>query len=155
VLLQSFAVSRVVKWGNGVRLALFVFPLLALLDALAIALVPILIVARIGKTFENAADYSFNNTARNMLWLPTTRPMKYQAKQAVDTFFVRMGDVASAILVFVLAGTLGLGARAFALTNLLLVVGLVLVSLAILREQKNLEAMRTRGELPEPEPQAP
>ena len=96
VVLQSFAVSRIVKFG-GIRAALLFFPVVALLDAVALSLAPVLLTVRIGKTLENASDYSVNNTARNMLWLPTTRAMKYQAKQAVDTFFVRMGDVGSAL----------------------------------------------------------
>ena len=39
------------------------------------------------------------NTARQLLWLPTTREEKYKAKQAIDTFFVRGGDVLSAAAV--------------------------------------------------------
>ena len=39
------------------------------------------------------------NTTRQALWLPTSREAKYRAKQAVDSFFVRMGDVVQAGLV--------------------------------------------------------
>jgi AAA family ATP:ADP antiporter len=148
VILQSFVVSRVVKLG-GLGTALFVFPLLALLDATVIALMPVIAVARWGKIAENASDYSFNNTVRNMLWLPTTRMMKYVAKQAVDTFFVRMGDVGSTLMVFVFAAQLGLGVRVFAVGNLVLCAALVGVCLLILREEKNIKAMRARGELPD------
>ena len=48
------------------------------------------------KVAENSTDYSINNTIRNMLFLPCTREQKYSAKQAIDSFFVRMGDVLSA-----------------------------------------------------------
>ena len=71
-------------------------------------------VLRPGKIAENATDYSINNTVRNMLWLPTIAEMKYKAKQAVDTFFVRMGDVASALLVYLGSDLLGLSVRGFA-----------------------------------------
>ena len=54
---------------------------------------------RWSKTVENATDYSAMNTARQMLWLPTTRREKYAAKQAADTFVVRAGDVLAAGLV--------------------------------------------------------
>lgn len=147
VLLQSFAVSRIVKYG-GIKLALLFFPVIALMDAFAIALAPLLITARIGKTVENASDYSVNNTARNMLWLPTTKAMKYQAKQAVDTFFVRMGDVGSALLVGLLAGLLHLATpRLFAVVNIALIAGLLVVCGMILREQKVIKGMKERGEL--------
>ena len=149
VLLQSFAVSRVVKWG-GVKIALFIFPVIALFGATAVLLFPMLAVLRPAKIAENSTDYSFNNTVRNMLWLPTTKAMKYQAKQAVDTFFVRMGDVGSALMVFVIADLLSVkDIRVFAGTNLLVLAGLAFVAAAILREQKNIKAMKERGELPE------
>ena len=45
--------------------------------------------------------------------------MKYPARQAADSFIVRMGDVGSALVVFVLADTLKLGA--FAGLNLVLI----------------------------------
>ncbi len=137
LFLQTFVVSRLVKY-LGLRVAFFVLPVIALLDATAVALVPVFLILQIGKTAENATDYSVNNTVRNMLWLPTTREMKYKAKQAVDTFFVRMGDVSSALVVFLGAGVLGLGVRAFALVNILLVVVWLWLAHQILKENKRL-----------------
>ena len=69
---------------------------------------------RILKTAENATDYSIMNTAKAMLWLPTTHEEKFQAKQAVDTFFVRIGDVLAALLVFVGTRQLALDTMGFA-----------------------------------------
>jgi ATP:ADP antiporter, AAA family len=137
VVLQTFVVSRIVKYG-GLRLAFFVMPVIALLDAVGIALAPVLAVVRVGKIVENSTDYSVNNTVRNMLWLPTTTEMKYKAKQAVDTFFVRSGDVASALTVGLLAGVLHLGVRAFALVNVGLVVVWMIVARGIVRENARL-----------------
>lgn len=137
VLLQTFAVSRVVKFG-GLRVAFFVLPVIALLDAIGIAVAPVLGIVRVGKIAENATDYSVNNTVRNMLWLPTSTEMKYKAKQAVDTFFVRSGDMLSAILVAGLAGGLGLGVRVFALVNVGLVALWLVVARGIVRENARL-----------------
>lgn len=141
VVLQTFLVSRIVRYG-GMRIAFFVLPLIALADATAAALLPALFVVRIGKTAENATDYSLNNTLRNMLWLPTTREMKYKAKQAVDTFFVRMGDVSSGVLVFIAADRLGAGVRAFALTNIVLCGLWLALAVPIVREFQRLSAER-------------
>ena len=59
---------------------------------------------------------------------PRTAEVKYKGKQAVDTFFVRAGDVTSAGVV--LAGTtIGLSTSAFALTNAAFV--LVWLALAV------------------------
>jgi ATP/ADP translocase len=71
--------------------------------------------------------------------------MKYQAKQAVDTFFVRMGDVGSAVTVAVLAGALGLGIRYFALFNLVVIVGWLFLARFILKERKALRERVERG----------
>ena len=149
VLLQSFAVSRIVKWG-GLRIALYVFPAIALLGATAVLVLPTLAVLRAAKIGENATDYSLNNTVRNMLWLPTTKAMKYQAKQAVDTFFVRMGDLSSALMVFLVADLAAIkDIRVFAGTNLVVIIGVIVVVTMILREQPKLKEMKDRGELPE------
>ena len=60
------------------------------------------------------------NTARQLLWLPTTREEKYKAKQAIDTFFVRGGDVLSAAVVFVGTAILHLTVAQFAAVNIVL-----------------------------------
>ena len=137
-LLQMFLVSRLVRYA-GFGPTFFVLPVIALMGAAAVALVPVIAVVRVAKIAENATDYSINNTSRHMLWLPTTTEMKYQAKQAVDTFFVRMGDVGSAVTVAVLAGALGLGIRSFAVTNVVLVVAWLFLARAILKERKALQ----------------
>lgn len=130
--LQTFVVSRLVRVG-GLKVAFFVMPAIALADAVGVSAFPVLTVLFIGKIAENATDYSVNNTVRNMLWLPTTREMKYKAKQAIDTFFVRMGDVSSALLVYVGASVLGFGVRLFAIVNIVLCGVWVFLAIMILR----------------------
>jgi AAA family ATP:ADP antiporter len=100
-LLQLFVTSRVIRF-LGVRGALFILPVLALINYSIIAVAPILAVVRIGKILENSTDYSIQNTLRQALFLPTSREAKYKAKAAIDTFFTRAGDVLS-------AGFVGLG----------------------------------------------
>jgi AAA family ATP:ADP antiporter len=71
------------------------------------------------KTADNAVDYSLGNTTKQALWLPTSREAKYKAKQAVDSFFMRAGDVVSASMVF--AGErLAFTVSAFASVNVVL-----------------------------------
>ncbi|MBX3209433.1 MAG: translocase [Labilithrix sp.] len=141
VLVQSFAVSRIVKLG-GLRLAIFILPVIALFDSVALLTLPGLLAAgelsvlRPGKIAENAADYSVNNTVRNMLWLPTSTEMKYKAKQAVDTFFVRMGDVASAGLVFLGSELARWPVRSFAMVNAGLIGVWLLLARSIVREHR-------------------
>lgn len=139
LFLQSFVVSRLVRW-LGFRACFVIFPIIALCDASAFALAPLLATITIGKTAENATDYSLNNTLRQMLWLVTSHDMKYKAKQAVDTFFVRMGDLASAGTVMVAAGWLALSVRQIALVNWALVLVWLALALAIGKEHARLSA---------------
>jgi AAA family ATP:ADP antiporter len=86
------------------------------------------------KIAENATDYSVMNTARQLVWLPTSRDEKYKAKQAVDTFFVRAGDVIQAGIVFAGTTWLGLGERGFAAGNVILVSVWLVVAFRLLRQ---------------------
>ncbi len=65
------------------------------------AMLPVLAVVRVMKIAENATNYSIDNTARQVLWLPTTTEMKYKAKPAIDSLFVRLGDGLAALTVLV------------------------------------------------------
>ena len=130
---QLFLVSRLLKYF-GVRAAVMVLPVIALFGYAILAFVPILALVRVVKIAENATDYSVQNTVRNVLFLPTSRDQKYKAKQAIDSFFVRGGDVLSALLVFVGTTTLGLSASGFARVNLVLAGIWAIIALAIGRE---------------------
>jgi ATP:ADP antiporter, AAA family len=125
-VVQALVVSRVVKLA-GVRGALLVLPVVAFGAYAMLVFAPALGLIRGAKIAENSLDYSLNNTARQALFLPTGRDAKYKAKQAIDTFFVRSGDLLSAALVFVGTTWLALAPRHFAMVN----VALVLVWLAI------------------------
>ncbi len=139
-LLQMFVVSRVFRF-LGVGKALFIHPLVALLGYLSIARAPSISAMRWLKVADNSIDYSLGNTTKQALWLPTSREAKYKAKQAVDSFFVRSGDVLQAGIVF--AGErLALTIPVFASINIVLslvwlsVVGLINLAL----RRKALEA---------------
>jgi AAA family ATP:ADP antiporter len=131
--LQLFVVSRVLKY-LGVKVALLVLPVLALTGYAILAFAPILALVRVVKIAENATDYSIQNTLRAVLFLPTSRDQKYKAKQVIDSFFWRAGDVLSAALVFAGTALLGFGVTGFAGVNLVLAIAWVLLALAIGRE---------------------
>jgi AAA family ATP:ADP antiporter len=137
--LQMFIVSRLLKYG-GVRLSLLVLPAIALVGYGAIAFVPVLAFMRWTKITENATDYSLQNTLRAVLFLPTTREEKYSAKQAIDGFFVRAGDLLHAGLLFAGTTFLAMQARHFAMVNIALVIGWLALALIIGRRYERLAA---------------
>jgi ATP:ADP antiporter, AAA family len=128
-LIQAFVTSRLVKY-TGLRGVLLALPLIALGGYSIIAAGASFAMVRWVKTAENATDYSIMNTARQMLWLPTSRNEKYKAKQAIDTFFVRGGDVLSAAVVYLGTAILQLSVSQFAFVNTILT--LVWIGIAIL-----------------------
>jgi AAA family ATP:ADP antiporter len=141
LVVQLLLVSRILKY-LGIRVALLILPCIALGGYTLLALAPILSVIRWAKTAENATDYSLQNTVRQALFLPTTREQKYKAKQAIDTFFWRAGDVLSAVLVYVGLNWLRLSTAGFASVNIGLVLVWIILALRIGQEHQR----RTAGD---------
>jgi ATP:ADP antiporter, AAA family len=145
VLLQALLVSRIVK-RFGLPGVILTLPFVALggygLAAMGAGLAVIWSV----KLAENATDYSVMNTGRQLLWLPTRREEKYKAKQTVDTFFVRAGDVISAVLVAAGVAWVGLQPAGFAILNLVLIVAWLAVAFVVLRENRRVVAQAQRTE---------
>jgi ATP:ADP antiporter, AAA family len=133
-LLQLLVASRVMRY-MGVRGAMFILPVLALVNYSIIAVAPLLAVVRFGKIAENATDYSIQNTIRQALYLPTSREAKYKAKAAIDTFFTRVGDLVQAGIVFV-GTSVGLGLAGFAWVNVLLTALWLVIAGQIAREHR-------------------
>jgi ATP:ADP antiporter, AAA family len=133
LLLQLFVVSRVVKY-LGVPKAVMILPVISLVAYNVLTFFPMLTAVMAAKVAENSTDYSLNNTVRNMLFLPCTYEEKFSAKQAIDSFFVRMGDVLSAVLVFIGTAVLTLRPRQFALINAIIVFAWLMVAWRVGRQ---------------------
>jgi ATP:ADP antiporter, AAA family len=134
LLLQLFLTARLLRW-IGVRGSLFVLPLIAVGNYTIIAVAPLLAVVRVGKILENSTDYSIQNTLRQALFLPTSREAKYKAKAAIDTFFTRVGDIASAGVVAV-GHAAGLAISTFAGVNVVLTIIWLWIVQQIAREHR-------------------
>ena len=137
LLIQMFLVSRI--FGVlGIRGALFVLPCIAMGGYALLIAFPLLQTVRIVKIAENSTDYSLMNTIRAALYLPTSREAKYKAKQAIDTFFVRVGDMLQAGVVFVGVTYLGFEVYNFALVNVAFCAVWLVVAVALFRQHKRL-----------------
>ena len=143
-LAQLFLVSRIIKYF-GVPASLFVMPLIVFGSYSLVAIAPVLASIHLAKVMENSTDYSLQNTVRQALFLPTSREAKYKAKAAIDTFFVRTGDLLSTGLVF-LSVQLSLTSRTLSLINLSLVVLWLLLISRIGPSYRALAAARNPSE---------
>jgi AAA family ATP:ADP antiporter len=132
VVLQLFVVSRILT-KLGVRNALLFLPVVAFGSYSVMLAAPVLALIRLGKIGENSLDYSVQSTARQALFLVTSPVEKFVGKQVVDTLFMRLGDVLSAMTVW--AGTrLAVPMQGYAALNLGLVAVWIAVVFAIGRE---------------------
>jgi AAA family ATP:ADP antiporter len=135
LILQAFVASRLLKYGGFATIALLL-PVIALLSYTAMALLPILVVVKVMKIAENATDYSINNTARHVLWLPVSSMMKFRGKPAIDTLYARLGDGLAAVTVLVWTHTMTLGIQSFIVFNVALVVCWLIFTLLLIGEHR-------------------
>jgi len=139
LVLQSLVASRLLRYG-GFAVILMVLPVISFTSYVMMALYPTLGVMRRMKIAENATDYSLNNTAKQVLWLPTTAEMKYRAKATIDTLCVRAGDGLAALTAFVVAKLLGAPVYALFAFNAALVLVWLGLAVIVAREHARLTA---------------
>jgi AAA family ATP:ADP antiporter len=148
LVLQLFVVSRVFRF-LGLGKSLLVHPIVALTGYLLMLRAPSVRLMGMVKVADNSIDYSLGNTTKQALWLNTSREAKYKAKQAVDSFFVRGGDVIQAAIVFT-GERLSFAVPAFAAVNVVLT-GLWLTVVALL----NVSLARKASAITPPVPPTP
>ena len=154
LLLQLLVVSRIVKYA-GVGRAVTIQPALSVLAYTVIGFLPMLGLLLAAKISEKSTDYSLNNTVRNMLFLPCTREEKYSAKQVIDSLFVRLGDVSSAVLVFIGTAVVGLNATGFARVNIVLAALGLFLAIVVGRGYQQLTARVRIADEAAPKPKQP
>jgi AAA family ATP:ADP antiporter len=144
LLLQAFVASRLLKYG-GFGVILLLLPVITLVGQSAMAFFPLLLVVRVMKTAESSTSYSINNTAQQVLWLPTTAEMKYKAKPAIETFLVRLGDGLAAVTVLIGVRFYALATQSLFIFNAALVVLWLMFGVVVVREHQRLLAGRGAG----------
>jgi AAA family ATP:ADP antiporter len=88
------------------------------------------------KIAENATDYSINNTARHVLWLPMTSEITLKAKPTIDSLFVRAGDGLAALTVMLGVQLLAGPLEFFLVLNVALVLLWLLLGVWVVREHR-------------------
>jgi AAA family ATP:ADP antiporter len=119
LLFQVFLVARIIRW-IGVRGAVLVLPVIAIIAYGVIAFIPIFSIIRVAKIMENSTDYSLMNTTRHALYLPLSAAQKYEGKTTIEAFFWRFGDLAQAGAIYAGLNWFNFGIAQFALGNLFL-----------------------------------
>lgn len=139
LILQALLVSRLLRYC-GFALLLTLLPVTALISYSTMAFLPVLWMIKTMKIAENATNYSVNNTALQILWLPTTREMKYRGKAVTDTIFVRLGDGLAAVTMFIGINLLDLPMKQLFLLNIVLVGLWLSLAVFLVRENRRMVA---------------
>jgi len=137
LLLQALVASRLLKYG-GFGAMILMLPVVALISYTVMALVPILLIVKMMKIAENSTDYSINNTARHVLWLPVDSASKFHGKPAIDTLYVRVGDGFAALTVLLGVNVFALSTAQFFAFNVFLVLIWLGFAVMLIRERRKL-----------------
>jgi AAA family ATP:ADP antiporter len=140
MFLQAFVASRILKYGRFGAI-LLTMPVVSLVSYTAMAFVPVLAIVKFMKIAENSTDYSINNTARNVLWLPVSAEMNYKGKPTIDSLFVRIGDGFAALTILVGIQILALSTVSFFIINVALILLWIALALVVIREHRRMSEL--------------
>jgi AAA family ATP:ADP antiporter len=146
LVVQLFLVSRIFRW-IGIGGALLVLPVIALGGYGIATFGASLLLLKWVKATENGFDYSLMKTARSALFLVTPREHKYKALAAIETIFVRAGDVLAAGMVWLGTAFVPLSLEGFAAVNVTAVCLWIALAAWIPREGRR---MRSAASSPAP-----
>jgi len=93
LLLTGFVMSRL-----GVHVALLVLPVAILAASTGFAALPILLIGSLLNTADNGFSYSINQSAKESLYVPTTKDEKYKAKAFIDMFVQRFAKAVAVVV---------------------------------------------------------
>jgi AAA family ATP:ADP antiporter len=106
-LAVQLVVTPLVLTRGGVGWALLVLPGALLLGEAAFALLPTMLLGSALSVTDNGLNYSLQQSAREALYVPTSREEKYEAKAMIDMFVQRFAKVISVGLTLLLTFLLG------------------------------------------------
>lgn len=127
IIVQLFLTSFVMK-RFGVGIALLFLPVAILGGTLGFLIAPTLAFATAMSASDNSLNYSINQSAKEALYTPCSRDVKYKAKAFIDMFVQRFAKVFAVVLNLAFAAYVGLqGVRWLSIASLVLLVGWIAV----------------------------
>jgi len=104
----------------GVALAFL--PAAVMVSSIGFFVVPSLLAAASMSVSDNAFNYSINQSAREALYVPTSKNAKYKAKAFIDMFVQRLAKVASVALNLGFSIAIVSGVRWLSIVTLVMVI---------------------------------
>lgn len=109
LFVQLFLTSYIMR-RFGVGVALLALPAVALAGSAGFLAFPVLLTGSFLNTADNGFSYSINQSAKEALYVPTSRVEKYQAKAFIDMFVQRFAKalaVGLALLITIIFSDFG------------------------------------------------
>ncbi len=97
VFVQIF-LTGLVMTNFGVGIALLLLPISIALGSIGFFIIPGLLFATIMSASDNSLNYSIQQSAKEALYTPTARDVKYKAKAFIDMFIQRGAKVVAVFL---------------------------------------------------------
>jgi len=134
VVIQLFLTGRIIRLlGVGPTLALL--PIVTVLGFLTLAAAPVLVTLVAFQVARRASNYALSKPARESLFTVLSREDKYKAKNFIDTFVYRGGDVVGVGFKFVTESA-GLGVAGVSILCAPLMLAWIGLSLVLGRAQR-------------------
>lgn len=153
LLFQSFLTTRIHR-RHGAGLALSLLPLAGLLGSTAFFLLPVFWVGVTLRASFGTLDYSLDRATRELLYLPTSRQVKYKAKAFLDMFCFRFFRCLAGILILFVARMEGLPVQNLSVAVILVSATWLLVALT-LRDENVRQVRQALSGLLDPREPAP
>ena len=118
LLVTGFVMNRF-----GVGVALLFLPIAILMGSIGFLIVPTLAFATAMSASDNSLNYSINQSAKEALYTPCSRDVKYKAKAFIDMFVQRFAKVVAVVLNLAFAAYVGLeGVRWLSVASIVVLV---------------------------------
>ncbi|MEM7708894.1 MAG: MFS transporter [Pseudomonadota bacterium] len=111
--LELLLTSRLLRW-LGVAKTIIIMPLLTSVGLVLLAIWPQVAVLGVFQALRRGGEYGLMKPARELLYTQVEPEVRYKAKNFIDTFIYRGGDLTSGWLYLGLSQGLGLGIAAIA-----------------------------------------
>jgi AAA family ATP:ADP antiporter len=133
-VLQMLLTGRLLRWF-GVRITLFVLPMLFLVGSFGVLLAPVLLTVCILKGSHNLFRYSLDKSSTELLYLPVAPPnVKNQIKSFIDGFVWRGADGVAGVVLLLFANRLHLTPGRISLVGIAFILVWLVIARGVRRE---------------------
>jgi ATP/ADP translocase len=132
-VVQFFFTSWLLR-RRGLLWALLILPLSLLAGSVGLLVLPLFWIAASMELCDRSLDYSVQNTAKEVLYLPIDRSIRYKIKPFIDMVVFRFGKGIAAVVGIVLLDWLGMPPRWLSLLVIPVLITWLVVALRIARE---------------------